>query len=64
MGKLHITIENAVITGVHCTDNVKKLQSLYPNSNIIDVDESFGGSDGESINLFDENWTRRRIILI
>jgi hypothetical protein len=61
MGKLHITIENEIITGVHCTDNVKALQALHPKSKIIEVDESFSGHNGESVSLFNDDWTRKLI---
>jgi hypothetical protein len=61
MGKLHITIENEIITGVHCTDNVNKLQALYPKSKIIEVDESFSGHNGENTDLFNQDWTRKLI---
>jgi hypothetical protein len=63
MGKLHITIEDSFITGVHCTDNVKRLKTLYPKAKIVDVEESFSGGEGESVKLFDDNWNRRLIIV-
>jgi hypothetical protein len=58
---LHLTIENEIITGIHCTDNVKQLQALHPKAKIVEVDESFSGKQGESTKLFNTVWTRKLI---
>ena len=60
--KLHLTIENEIITGIHCTDNVQTLQALHPSAIIQEVDENFDGHTGESTALFNVDGSRKLIV--
>lgn len=61
MNTLFITIENDTITGVHCALSPDGLKTLYPVANIVTVPENFDGHNGESMTLFNADFTRKKI---